>query len=84
MVRQLDAARERVEGGKELIFGEDVGAGEGAHEGALAGVGVADEGDDGHSGALPAASVKGALAADRLDLALEAGDAVADEASVGL
>ena len=81
---QLDAPGERVEGGEELVLGEDVGAGEGAHEGALAGVGVADERHDRHSGARPPAAVEGALAADGLDLALEAGDAVADEASVGL
>ena len=46
---QLDAPRERVEGGEELVLGEDVGAGEGAHERALAGVRVADERDDRHS-----------------------------------
>ena len=83
-VRQLDAPRERVQGGEELVLDEDVGAGEGAHEGALAGVGVADEGDDRHARRAPAAAGRGRAAADGLDLALEAGDAVADEAAVGL
>ena len=83
-VRQLDAPGERVQRGEELVLCEDLGAGEGAHERALAGVRVADERHDRHARARPSPSIERPLPPDGLDLALEAGDAVADEASVGL
>ncbi len=41
--RQLPAAGPRVERGEEQVLGEDVGAGQGVQERALAGVGVADQ-----------------------------------------
>ncbi len=81
---ETDAAGGRVEGGKELVLDQDVGPGEGAHEGGLAGVGVADERDNGNALARALTPVQRALAAHLLDLALEAGDAVADQAAVGL
>ena len=40
------AARRGIEGGEELVLGQDRRAGQRVEERALAGVGVADEGDD--------------------------------------
>ena len=84
MVGELDAPRQGVERGEELVFGEDFGAGESPQEGALAGVGVADEGNYRHARTGTPSSIEGPLVSDGFDLALEAGDAVADEAAVGL
>ena len=78
------AASDGIQGGKELVLDEDVGAGEGAHEGGFTGVGVADERDDGDALAGALSAVEGPLLSHFLDLALEAGDALADEAAVGL
>jgi hypothetical protein len=67
-----------VEGGEQLVLGEDVGGGEGVEEGGFAGVGVADEGDGGDTGRLAALAVQVAVAADLADFPLDFGDAFAD------
>ena len=82
---EVDAARQRVERGEELVLHEHVGvARQRAHQRALAGVRVADERDDRHALALAPAAVERALLAHVLDLLLELRDLVADEAAVRL
>ena len=81
---QADAPRHRVQRGEEQVLGEHLGAREGVHQRALAGVRVADEGDDLH--ALPRATptVQRALLAHGIDLAAQLRDPVAHELAVGL
>ena len=81
---QAQAAGGGVEGGKELVLGEDGGAGEGVEKGGLAGVGVADNGDEGPVAALAAAALGGAVFLDVLKVAAQAGDALEDAAAVDL
>ena len=54
----------------------------GVHQGALARVGVADEGDGGQALVLSGFTMLGAAAADILQLAFEPVNAVADEAAI--
>ena len=44
-IRQPPLPGARVERGKELVLGQDAGAGQGVHQRAFAGIGVADQGD---------------------------------------
>ena len=80
---EVEPAHGGVERGEELVLGVDLGTGEGVEEGGFAGVGVADEGDDGIRHAAAGAAVEASGAADLLEFFLEADDAVADEAAVG-
>jgi hypothetical protein len=73
-----------VEGGKEQILGKDLALGEGVEQGRLAGIGVADDGDDRHPGADALLATLHAAAGQRLELLLQAADAVAQTAAVGL
>ena len=63
---------------------EHAGLGEGVEEGALAGVGVADQGDDGHGDGLAALALLAADAPDGFELLLDVVDAQIDLAAVGL
>ncbi len=83
-VGEAYAAGDGVEGGEEAVGGGDAGVGEGVEEGALAGVGVADEGGDGEARTLASAALEEAGALDALKLGVEALDSAADEAAVGL
>ena len=79
---EVDGAGRGVEGGEELVLHEDVGAGQGPHEGRLAGVGVAHEGD---AEEIAAALARiGHLRADAVQLALQGADPGAHEAAVDL
>ena len=71
-----------VECGEQAVLDEHLRAGERVEERALAGVGVADDGRA--ELAAPPAALCLALALDRLQLALEPGDALAHDAAVGL
>ena len=74
-------AHSGVEGGEELILGQHFRVGEHIHYGGLADVGVAHEG---HAHVLVAvAALCFLLLVDFLETALEQGDALADDASVG-
>ena len=66
-----------VERGKELVLGEHVGIGERVEQRALAGVGVADDGDHRHVESAAPAARSLALLGQRLELRLEVGDALA-------
>ena len=80
---QAEAAHGGVEGGEELVAGGDLGAGHGVEQGGFAGVGVADQGDHREGHAAAGGAVQAAGAADLFEFALEADDAVADQAAVG-
>ncbi len=84
LARQTQAARGRVERGEHAPLGQNLGGGERVQERRLAGVGVADDGDDGQ--APPRALLAALLAAHALvlDLLLKTVDAVAHAAAVGL
>lgn len=69
-----------VERGEELVGDVDGGAGEGVHEGGLAGVGVADEGDGG--GLVARGDLAFLAGLDAGELFLEVADAVGDEPPV--
>jgi hypothetical protein len=81
---QLGAAQRRVQRGEELVLGEHAGAGQRVEQGGLAGVGVAHQRDHGNGTLRPGLPVQAAGPAHLLQLALQAGDAVADQAPVGL
>lgn len=70
----------RVERGKEPVFGQDIGIGEGVHQAALAGIGIADKAD---LEAVLATFDRAFLALlDLFQLVLEVADALVDQAAV--
>ena len=69
-----------VEGGEELVLDEDAGVGQGIHEGALAGVGVADERDRRRIAAAGDLALLARL--DLRELRLQVLDPVPDEPAV--
>jgi hypothetical protein len=74
-----------VQRGEELVGDQHLAAGEGPHQGGLAGVGVADQRHRGEALAFLAAGALGlALDLHRVDFLLQLGDAVADLAAVQL
>ena len=79
---RLQRAHGGVEGGEELVGDQHVAAGQRAHERGLAGVGVAD--DRHRRLRRAAAAARGGVLLDRLQLAAQLGDAVADLAPVEL
>ena len=81
---QRDLAHRRVERREQQILRHHVGVGEAVEQGRLAGIGVADQGDDRPGRALAAGAVEGAGAGDLLELLPELGHAVADQPAVGL
>ena len=83
-IGEPDTAGDGVEGGEEAVGRGDAGVGQGVEEGALAGVGVADEGGDGQFRATAAFAVESSGALNALNLALEALNSAANEAPVGL
>jgi len=78
---KLEAPYGGIQGGKEAVFGEHIGVGEGVHERGFARIGVADERYPGNFGAMFA--LGGALSVEFFQFLLEDGDAVTDEAPVG-
>ncbi len=80
----VPASGDGVEGGEQLVGGEDSGAGQGVKQRTLAGVGVANEGDDGQASSAPVFPIQVAVGPDVLNLLLETVNLAADEASVGL
>ncbi len=82
IVAQDELAGGRIERGEEFVLGEDVCAGERVEQGGFAGVGVADDGRGGHGHAQALAALRAALLPDFDELALEAGDAIADDAAI--
>ena len=85
-VRLIEAAAagggvERLE---EAVAGAHLGVGQRVYQGALAGVGVADQRDQGDAGAVAPAALLAALGAHLLKVFLEPLDLVADQAAVGL
>ena len=83
-MRQLDLAERRVERREQAVFGEHVGLGQRVEERRLAGIRVADQRDDRMAGALAVLALQAPARDDRLELALDLGDAVADHPPVGL
>ena len=69
-----------VEGGEQLVLGQDAPAGQGVHQGRLAGVGVADQPDRRH--VAPAGDLALAAALDLAELLLEVPDPLGDEPAV--
>ena len=77
---ELPAPGPGVEGGEELVLDEHAGVGQGVHQGALAGVGVADERDGRHVAAAGDLALLAGL--DLGELGLEVLDAVVDQPAV--
>ncbi len=82
IVGEGEAACGGVECGEEFVFGVDVGSGEAIEEGGFAGVGVADDGDDGHFAVAAFFALGGADAAHVGEFGAEACDAIAGQAFV--
>ena len=81
---QDDPAHGRIEGREELVARDRRGPGEAVEERGLAGVGVADQGDHGIGDALAGGTMQPARALDPVERALQAVDADANLAPVGL
>ena len=81
---QLKAARGGVQRVEQSVVGLDVAPGQEVQQRALARVGVADDGHDGHGVALAPAALDAAHLAHLLQLLLELLDAAADVPAVGL
>ena len=84
LAREAQAARGGVEGREHLVGDVHLGAGERPQQGALARVGVADDGEDRHRAPPPPLPPVLALGGELLELALEAGHAVAGAPAVDL
>ena len=85
--RPLGSARRRVVGierGEELVLGHHRRSGQRVEQGALAGVGVADEGDDRNRHVPSAVAVVLAMGMDLGQLALDLDDPFAELAAVAL
>ena len=82
--RKLQLPEFGVEGSEHTGRFEHAGLGEGIEEGALAGVGIADEGDHGDRDCLAALPLLMADAADGVELGLDVVDAKVDLAAIGL
>ena len=82
MVGELELAGGGIEGGEELVVGQHAGMGQQVEQGGFAGIGVADEREQGP--AMPAASAAefGAALADEQELGADAGDALLDAAPI--
>src|SRR5262249_5747507 len=84
LVRDPQATAGRIERREQLILGEDIAAGEGIQEGRLAGVRVADDGDDRQALLLPTAAARVALARQLRYLLFEFTDALFGAAAIDL
>ena len=80
---QLDGAQFGIERGEHARRRENMRAGERIEERALAGVGVADEGDRGHGNRFAALALLAAHAADGFEIDFELVDAALDAAAIG-
>lgn len=76
------ASRGGVKGGKEHVFGLDMGMGEGVEQGGFACIGVADQRNHWHIVFAPAVSTMIALFAHGFKLLGQAGNAVIDPAAI--
>ena len=83
-VRQTHLTQRRIEGREEEILGKDFRIRQPIEQRRLAGVGVADQGDDRMRHLLAILAVQSAGAGDRFQFALELGDPLGDHAPVGL
>src|ERR1051325_2316385 len=84
LARQAQAARRRIERGKHSLFGAHVAVGERVEQRRLAGVGIPD--DRNYRKLIPGSYLSSFLTplALRLDVALEAVDAIANTAAIHL
>ena len=82
-VRQAKRPQRRVKRRKKHVLREDVCARQAIEQGRLAGIGVADERDNGERDIAPAAAMQAARFLHPFEVTLDAGDAFLDEASVG-
>ena len=80
--RQAHLAHGRVERREDLVHGEHPGAGDAVEERRLAGVGVADDGDDRIRHLAPALAMQLARSDDALEIALDRVDAILQHAPV--
>src|SRR6266568_6467980 len=81
--RQSDGAKSGIEGGKHARAFDHSSAGERVEQSGLAGIGVADEGDDRNRNAFAALALLRADAAHILDLLFDVLDAAMDFAAIG-
>ena len=72
----------RIERGEEFVLGENLALGDEVHQRRFAHVGIADQRHADHCAAVR--TLHGHLAVDLLEVLLQFGDAVADDAAVGL
>ena len=82
--RKLQLPEFGVESSEHAGRFEHAGLGEGIEEGALASVGIADEGDNGDRDCLTALPLLMSDAANGVELGLDLGDAKVDLAAIGL
>ncbi len=82
--RQAEAARGGVERGEELIFLENLGAGQSIEERGLAGIGVSDDRGQGPLAALSALPLRRALTPHGFEVGLEPVNSLLDLASIRL
>ena len=84
MTRQPDDAHGGVEGGEQQILGHHLGTSEAVEERRFAGIGVADQGDDGIGHTLAGGAMQATGATDLGQFLFERGDAVVDTAAIEL
>ncbi len=82
--RQRDRPQGRIEGREQHVGGQHRRPGQPVEQGRLSGVGVTNQCNDRIRHAFPAVAVKLAGALHALQLALDLGDALGDQAAVGL
>ena len=83
-MRQFQRAQGRIERRKQHVGGLHVGAGQAVEQRRFSGVGVADQRHHAVRHPLPAGAMQPPRRLNLLDFVLEAGDALADQAAVGL
>jgi len=81
--RKAQPASGGVQRCEQLVFGQDIRAGEPVEQGGFAGVGIADNRGEGEVIALAGVALRRPLPAHRLQVPREAGDAVLHAAAVG-
>ena len=80
----FDKAHRGIERGEQHVRRRHLGAGQPIEQGRLPGVGIADQRDDRIWHIASVRPLQGAPALDSLELPLDANDALADEATIGL
>src|SRR5690606_27603995 len=84
IAREAQSPAGRIEGGEELVLGEDLAVGQGVEQRGLAGVRIAHDGDHGQAAPGPLPTPDRAAGGDGVDLLFQEANAIADPSPVDL